>query len=306
MEVAYVISRRRPCPPHRHCVLRAPSALRAPLGEAACLPVPCIHRARGPAQQTGAGGPQPVQRPQQASLSARRGCGLLHSAMSGGLASGSRGPALCCSQVTGFRAGIGFRPRASWLQRRVHQSLVNLSVPLKSPRPAEAEDSPAVPQHHLPAPAGSQQPASTSLEKGSAGGDSPGPEREHVNRPGAPAGLLLHWQSSSRAGPGGAGAGLKGAGPGSGHQGPRATPAASSCCNAFWSLSIRHSDRWVPSLRRRPDHTPLHWAGRLRSSRCHFAIALTSALPHNPQWNILDKPTVSKVGTKGATLTRVL
>lgn len=47
-----------------------------------------------------------------------------------------------------------------------------------------------------------------------------------MNWPRAPAGLLIHWQSSSRAGPRRAGAGVTGAGPGSGHQGPRATPAA--------------------------------------------------------------------------------
>lgn len=33
---------------------------------------------------------------------------------------------------------------------------------------------------------------------------------------------------------------------------------------------------------------------------------MVASTPHNPQWNILDKPMVSKVGTKGATLARVL
>ena len=37
--------------------------------------------------------------------------------------------------------------------------------------------SPAVPPHRLPAPAGSQREATPSLERGSAGGDSPGPKR---------------------------------------------------------------------------------------------------------------------------------
>lgn len=171
--------------------------------------------------------------------------------------------------------------------------------------------SPAVPPHRLPAPAGSQRAATTSLEKGSAGGAAQA-QREQVNRPGAPAGLLVCWQSSSRAGPGRAGAGVRGASPGSGHWGPRATPAAlilfQDILVPFLDGRIlsKTQDCWVPSLRQRPEHTPLHGADRLQGSDCHFAIVLTSPLPHNPRWNILDKPTVSKVGTTGATLTRAL
>ena len=47
-----------------------------------------------------------------------------------------------------------------------------------------------------------------------------------MNRSKAPAWLLIHWQSSSRAGLGRARAGVTGAGPGRGHWGPRAMPAA--------------------------------------------------------------------------------
>ena len=123
-------------------------------------------------------------------------------------------------------------------------------------------------------------------------------------------------KSAGRAPPGLGQAGL-GQGSGEPVQGvgtgaPEQRQLPSSCFNAFWfpfstaGFYQRHSDSWAPSLRRRPDHTPLHGAHRLRGSDCHFAMVLTSPLPHNPQWNILDKPTVSKVGTTGATLTRVL
>ena len=126
----------------------------------------------------------------------------------------------------GFRAGMGFRPWASWLPRSVHQSLVNWKVPLKSPRPVEAEDTALQSHHtacqHLQAASGKPRPPL----RGAALAGTAQVQREHVNRPGAPAGLLVCWQSSSRAGPGGAGAGVRGAGPGSGHWGPRATPAA--------------------------------------------------------------------------------
>ena len=58
-------------------------------------------------------------------------------------------------------------------------------------------------------------------------------------------------------------------------------------CGRFVTASLKTQDCWVPSLRQRPEHTPLHGADRLQGSDCHFAIVLTSPLPHNPRWNLL-------------------
>lgn len=137
-------------------------------------------------------------------------------------------------------------------------------------------------------------------------------QRERMNRPRAPAGLLIHWQSSSGPGRAGPGQGSREPVQGVGTGAPEQCQPPSSCFNALWfpfstsGFYHRHSYRWVPSLQWLPDHSPLHWADRLQSSCRRSRCPRAHQHPPNPQRNILDKPMVSKVGTKGATLARVL